>query len=228
LKALELEPNLAEAHTTLALVNWLHDWDWDGADREFRRAIDLDPSYVTAHHWYGLYLGEMGRAEESIAEEKRALELDPVSVPVLADLGRVYFWARRYDESLQQYRKAFEMEPTFGAFYTELRYVYEQKQMYSDWFSLLDKVNDVGDENRKAFLAQDWKEFVRISAHHGSSHDRAENYARSGDKKNAFEQLELAYKERDHRMSQLKVNPVWDPLRSDPHFAELLRRMKLE
>ncbi|HKP35492.1 MAG TPA: protein kinase [Pyrinomonadaceae bacterium] len=227
LKALELDPDLAEAHTTLALVNWLYDWDWEAADREFRRAIDLNPSYVTAHHWYGLYLGEMGRAEESIAEEKRALELDPVSLPVIADLGRVYYWARRYDEALQQYTKALEMEPTFGTIYAELRYVYEQKKMYREWFTVVDPNTEVNDENRKAYATYDWMEYVRISTKYGGPHDRAENYARLGDTKNALEQLELARKEHDHRLSQLRVHPVWDQLRSEPRFQELLRRMKL-
>lgn len=227
LKALKLDPDLAEAHTTLALVSWLYDWDWARADREFRQAIDLNSQYVTAHHWYGLYLGEMGRVGESISEEKRALELDPVSIPIHADLGRVYFWARRYDEALKQYQKAMEMDPTFSTFYVELRYVYEQKQMYAEWFGTIDKLYDVNENSRPAFITEDWKEFARLSATSGLPHDRAENYARVGDKQNAFEQLDLAYRAHDHRVSQLKVNPVWDSLRSDQRFAELLRRMNL-
>jgi len=227
LRALELDPDLAEAHTSLALVTWLYDWDWEAADREFRRALNLDPGYVTGHQWYGLYLGEMGRADESIAHERRALELDPVSLPVHASVGRVYFWARRYDEALQYYTKAREMEPTFGAFYAELRYVYEQKQMYAEWFGALDQPLDVSDVNKQGLLSQYWKEFARINARGGAPHDRAENYARADDKNNAFAQLELAYENHDHRMSQLRVNPIWDPLRSDPRFVELLRRMKL-
>lgn len=227
LKALELDPNLAEAHTSLALVYWLHDWDWAAADREFRRAIELDARYITAHHWYGLYLGEMGRADESIAELTRALELDPVSVPVNADLGRVYFWARRYDEALQQYQRAHEMGPTIGAFWTEIRYVYEQKKMYAEWFSLLNTQSEVNDSNRDAYLKKDWKEFVWINCRQGGSHDGAEYCARAGDKDTAFAQLEQAYKLRDHRLSQLRVNPIWDPVRDDPRFAELLRRMNL-
>jgi serine/threonine protein kinase/Tfp pilus assembly protein PilF len=227
LKALELDPNLAEAHTTLALINWLYDWNWSAADDEFKRALDLDPQSVTAHHWYGLYLAEMGRVEESIAEEKRALELDPVSLPVVADLGRVYFFARRYDEALQEYQRAREMGPNFGSIFVEVQYVYEQKKMLADWFAVMDQLQLADNATRKAVLAQDWKEYVRIRSRVGSPHDRAENYARLGDKNNAFAQLELTYQQRDHRMSQLRVNPVWDPLRSDPRFIDLLRRMNL-
>ena len=227
LKALELDPNLAEVHTSLALVKWLYDWDWAGADSEFRRAIELDPHYVTAHHWYGLYLGEMGRGDESIAELKRALELDPVSLAVYADLGRVYYWARRYDEALRQYHHAFEMEPTFGTIYAEYRYVLEAKKMYVEWFAAIDKVHDLNDEARAPYLKKDWLAFVRIGCKGGPPHDRAENCARAGDKDTAFQQLDLAFKEHDHRMSQLRVNAVWDPLRSDPRFGTLLRRMNL-
>jgi len=227
LNAIRLAPNLPEGHTTLALINWLYDWNWPAAESEFRRAIDLDPQYVTAHHWYGLYLGEMGRAEESILEEKRALDLDPVSLPIAADLGRVYFFARRYDEALQQYQKAMEMGPYFGAFYVELQYVYEQKRMIAEWFGAIDQTQLADAATRRAVQAEDWKEYVRIRTRFGSPHDRAENYARLGDKNHAFAQLELTYQQHDHRMSQLRVNPVWDPLRSDSRFVDLLRRMNL-
>lgn len=227
-KALQLDPNLAEAHTTLALINWLYDWNWQSADDEFRRARDLDPQCVTAHHWYGLYLSEMGRAEESIIEEKRALDLDPVSLPIAGDLGRVYFFARRYDEALQQYQTAIQMGPDWGAFYVELQYVYEQKGMIAEWFAMMDQRQLADNATRKAVQAQDWKKYLGIRAQVGSPHDRAEYYARLGDKNNAFAQLELTYQQHDHRMSQLRVNPVWDPLRSDPRFLGLLRRMNLQ
>lgn len=225
LKALQIDPYLSEAHTTLAFVYWLYDWDWVSADREFQTAIALNPQYVTAHHWYGLYLGEMGRSEESILEEKRAIELDPVSPPIYADLGRVYFFARRYDEALDAYKKTVQMDPEFGAFYEELSYLYEQKGMTEDWFKHLR--HWVNSKNEKAYLARDRRAFLRITAETGSVYQAAENYARLGEKDKAFQNLNMALQMRDHRLSQLKVNPVWDPLKSDQRFAELLKRMNL-
>src|SRR6266571_2530703 len=127
-RALEIDPSLAEAHTSMALIVWLYDWDWEGADREFKQAIALNPSYPLAHHWYGLFLGEMNRPDEAIAEEQRALQLDPLSVPIVSDLGRVYFFARRYDESEQTYLKAGDrlMGAHMGDFDANLGELYEQ------------------------------------------------------------------------------------------------------
>ncbi len=125
LKALALDDTLAPAHTSLALTVWLYDWDWPKADEEFRRAVALDPRYVTAHHWYGLFLGEMGRFDEATAQMQKARELDPTSAPVFADSGRVYFWARRYPESRDYYRQAFDMGANFTIF-VEAMELYEQ------------------------------------------------------------------------------------------------------
>jgi tetratricopeptide (TPR) repeat protein len=170
----------------------------------------------------------MGRAAESIVQEKLALQLDPASLPLYADLGRVYFWARRYDEAVEQYRRASEMGADFGAFYAEFQYVYEQQRQYDKWFNHVAASVAVNEFNRAAFLARDWQKYVRATAEHGMPHDRAENYARSGQPDKAFEQLDVAYRTRDHRLSQLRVNPVWDPLRSDPRFQALVRRMNLQ
>jgi serine/threonine protein kinase/Tfp pilus assembly protein PilF len=231
LKALELEPHLPEGYTSLAMTTWLYDWDWDAADREFRRSIELNPNYPTAHHWYGLYLGEMGRADESIAEEKRALSLDPMSVPIYADLGRAYFYARRYDESLAQYRKAIELNPDWDAFYAELGTLYEQMGMVDEYVRL---VND--DVLRRAFTAHGirgyWgksRELIEAQQPAFNTHyGRAEVYARLGDKDKAFKELSGAFDARDHLITQLKVNPVLDSLRSDARFAELMSRMNLK
>jgi len=230
LKALELEPNLSEGYTSRAMTAWLYDWDWSAADREFRRAIELNPNYPTAHHWYGLYLGEMGRADESIAEEKRALSLDPMSVPIYADLGRVYYYARRYDEALAQYRKAIELDADWGPFYAELDSVYEQMGMHEEMLQL---VKD--DALRRAFIAHGikgyWRKFLSLLKRkpHGFSsyHPRAEMYARLSENDKALQELKGAFDARDHRITQLKVNPVFDPLRSDPRFTEVMRSMNL-
>jgi TolB-like protein/Flp pilus assembly protein TadD len=234
-KALEIDPNLPEGHTSLAMTAWLYDWDWAAADSEFRRAIELNPNYPTAHHWYGLYLGEMGRADQAIDEERRALSLDPVSVPIYADLGRVYFYARRYGESLAQYRKALELDPEWGSFYAEVSCLYDQMGMSEELIQAHEKMVK-SDELRRAFSAHGikgyWRKHLQLAEKQPASfntyHWRAELYARAGQNSKAIEQLWKAYKARDHMMTQLKVNPVFDSLRSDPRFAELMRQMNLK
>jgi TolB-like protein len=231
-KALALDEGLAEAHTSLALVHWLYDWDWAAADREFRRAIELNPGYVTAHHWRGLFLGEMGRFDEAEAEMQKALERDPISAPVYADYGRVLYWARRYDEALEKYRDASEMSASFGAMKLERNQLYEQAGRLDEWADSLEKDGGFDAETREAFrvhgLRGYWRVlYRRMVKHPEGSSDRAEVFARFGDKERALADLAYAIKTRDHRMTQLKVNPAYDPLRSDPQFLELLRRMKL-
>jgi tetratricopeptide (TPR) repeat protein len=231
-KALALDDGLAEAHTSLALVHWLYDWDWAAADREFRKAIELNPRYVTAHHWRGLFLGEMGRFDEAEAEMRQALERDPISAPVYADYGRVLYWARRYDEALEKYRKASEMSAVFGAMEYEREQLYEQMGRLDDWAASVEKYGGFDAEAREAYRAHGLRGYwmVRYRRHvkdpQGSS-DRAELFARVGDKDGALEDLAFAIRTRDHRVTQLKVNPILDPLRADPRFAELLRQMKL-
>jgi serine/threonine protein kinase/Tfp pilus assembly protein PilF len=232
LKAIELEPDLAEAHTSLALLTWLNDWDWAAADREFRRAIELNPNFATAPHWYALYLAEMGRFEEAVASIKQALELDPASVYINADYGRVLFYARRYDESLEQYRKTVEMAPNFSAFYVELSYLYEQLGLFDEWVTVTEKFNRSKPELQEAYLKHDIKTFWRIWLKSDRTYllwtrfyPSAEMHARLGETNEALAMLEKAYEARDHQMAQLKVNPAFDSLRSEPRFQELLRRM---
>jgi tetratricopeptide (TPR) repeat protein len=188
LKAVALDESSAEAHTSLALVNWLWDWDWAAADGEFRRAIELDPAYVTAHHWYGLYLAEMGRFDEAVASERRALALNPLSLYVTADLSRVYFYARRYEEALKQYRKGLEMDPTFGSFYAELIPLYEQLGMTDGLLEVGEKMFAVTPRMRTALREGDtrgyWRE--RLANHLDKHTDvnayfMADAYARLGE-----------------------------------------------
>lgn len=230
-RAIEIDETLAEAHNSLALVHWLYDWDWAAADREFRRAIELKPSYVTAHHWRALFLGEMGRFEEAEAEIKLALMLDPVSPPVLADYGRVLFWQRRYDEAVEKYRMVAEMGNFFGAWHVEAQLCYEQAGLASEWAALQELIGIKFDnEEREAFRAHGlhgyWMVKYRRQEWQGNW-DAAEISARVGDKHKALRYLAEAIKERDHRVTQLKVNPIFDLLRSDRRFEELRRRLNL-
>lgn len=235
LKALELDGLLAEAHASLAGVKWLFEWDWKGADREFLRAIELNPNSSSARHWYGLYLAEMGRFEEAIAEERRALELDPLSLVINADMGRVLYYARRYQESLEQYRKTLEIDSATGAAALDITYLYEQMGRSDEWFAAMEHFGAFTNSAlREAYLAGGIKGYWRKQlemwktrrGHH--FYELAEAYARVGEKDKAFEMLNQAYDEQTHGMAQLRVSPVLDPLRSDPRFANLLRRMNFQ
>ncbi len=231
-KALELDDGLAEAHTSLALVHWLYDWDWAAADREFRKAIELNPQYVMAHHWRGLFLGEMGRFDEAEAEMQKALERDPISAPVYADYGRVLYWARRYDEALEKYGKATEISDDFGAMRYERELLYEQMGRHDLWEASVEKYIGFDAEMRERYRAHGLKgywrvQYRRMEKYAKGGYDRAETCARIGYKDRALDNLAEAIMQRDHRVTQMKVNPILDPLRSDPRFAELLRRMNL-
>lgn len=234
-KALELDDGLAEAHTSLALVHWLYDWDWAAADREFRKAIELKPTYVLAHHWRGLFLGEMGHFNEAEAELQKALDYDPLSAPVYADYGRVLYWARRYDEALEKYNTAVDMNPDFGSVRLERESLYEQMGRADDWAASIALWGGFDSETWAAFRAHGlkgyWSVWYRRKLNRrewGRGTDNADLFARMGDKDRALEDLAVAMEARDHRVTQIKVNPILDPLRSDSRFAELLRRMNLE
>jgi serine/threonine protein kinase/TolB-like protein/Tfp pilus assembly protein PilF len=230
-RAVEIDPELPEAHNSLALVAWLYDWDWGGADREFRRAIELNPNYPLAHHWYGLFLGEMGRADESIDEENRALELDPLSAPVVADMGRVYFFARRYTDSLAQFKRAHEMEPGVGDLTVNTSILYQQMGMVNELSS--EQTNPafkkaLAEGGMKAYWRWLLDAVEKSPARWRDYYFRAELYARLGENERALAHLELAYAAHDHLMTQLKVNPAFDGLRSTPGFNRLLRKMNLD
>lgn len=231
LKAMKLDESLAQAHTSLALITWLYDWDWAGADREFKRAIELNPHYATAPHWYALYLAEMGRFDEAVASINQALALDPQSLHINADLARVLFYARRYAESLEQYRKTEEMGPNFEAYFAEALELYEQMGMTAEWFSAMG--GSALSTNLRDAFARDgikgyWREWIernKTRTDFPYHYIAAESYARLGETDKAIEQLNQAYAVGDHAMAQLKVNAVFDSLRSNPRFTALLRRM---
>ncbi|HEX7332884.1 MAG TPA: protein kinase, partial [Pyrinomonadaceae bacterium] len=232
-KALELDPGLAEAHTSLALVHWVYDWDWTAADREFRKAIELNPRYVMAHHWRGLFLGERGRFDEAETEMLEALKLDPISAPVYADYGKVLYWARRYDEALEKHRKASEISPSLTTMEYERELLYEKMGRLDDWAASREKRGEFDAETREAFRTQGLKGFWTVLYGHALKDPQNRSYwlailfARMGDKDRAFENLEYCISVRDHSMTQIKVDPFLDSLRSDPRFEELLQQMKL-
>jgi tetratricopeptide (TPR) repeat protein len=142
-KALELDPDLAEAHTTLAFIKLYYEWDWAAADREFLRAIELNPNYANARHWYGEYLSLVGRHNLAIREAERARELDPLSSIVNTWVGSRYFFARRYDTAVEQYRNVLELDPAFVPAHLALGQAYVQKQMFPEAIRELEKAVDL-------------------------------------------------------------------------------------
>jgi tetratricopeptide (TPR) repeat protein len=244
LKALEMDETLGEAHVPLGAAKLDYDWDWPGAEKEFKRAIELSPGYATGHHYYAYYLSVMGRHDEAIAEEKRAEELDPLSLVIHAALGLIFFNARRYDEAIAQYRSTLELNAGFASAHYRLGWVYEQEKLYEQAISEYQKVIALNHENprrsptlARVYLAAGKRtEAMDIVSRleelgrrrHVPCDDIREIpdiYAALGDTDTAFAQMERAYEERCEPLVYLKVSPLYDPLRSDPRFKDLLRRM---
>ena len=241
MRAVELDERLAEAHATLAYIKSGYDWDWLGAEERFRRAIELNPNYETAHQWYAEYLSGMGRHQEAIAEIRKAKEINPLSLIINAVEAWVLYHAREYDQAIAQAQKVVEMDPHFAEVYAYLKRCYDQKGMYREAIAarqMRRKLAGYDAEETAALreaaaaasarmywqkrLDQDLEESKReLSA----GIDMAEIYAQLGEKDEAFKWLEKAYEERSAMMVYLKVLPNLDPLRSDPRFADLLRRV---
>jgi tetratricopeptide (TPR) repeat protein len=242
--ALAIDDTLAEAHTTLAHITFLHEWNWTGAETGFQRAIALNPNYPTAHQWYAIFLSSMARHEEAIAEIRRAQALDPLSAIIGMDLARTLYFARRYDQAIEQYHKAVELDPELNALNTWLRLSYEQQGRYDraieESFKALARRGaspEVVAAAKKAYAAEGWQGYWRKQLEVSTEELRrrpvppyfmAELHARLGEKEKALEWLEKALERHSDYLVRLKVDPLFDGLRSEPRFIALLRRIGLE
>jgi TolB-like protein/DNA-binding winged helix-turn-helix (wHTH) protein len=235
-KALEIDDRLAEAHTSLGYIRYGHDWDWSGAEREFKRAIELNPNSARVHQGYAHYLYTVGRFDEAIAEIKRALELEPVSVHINRDVALVLYFARQYDQAIEQCQKTLELDPNFSTAYVWLAKAYEQKGLHEQAIeAFLFRHNpETKAALREAYAVSGWRGYWQKELDWEKSqsmqryirpHRLAEFYARLGEKDQAFAWLEKTYEERSLAITTLKVEPLWDNLRSDPRFQELQRRV---
>ena len=238
-RALELDPRLAEGHAILAAIKTVYDWDWQGAEREFKLAIELNPNYATAHQRYSLFLPALGRFDEAIAEARKARDVDPLALPVNENLGDILYLARRYDEAIEQLRKTLELDPNYGVAHSTLSKVYEAQGRYEESLEerLKGSTPETVAELRKVFAASGmkgvWKNRLNVLLERSkttyvSPADIALFYTRLNDRDQAFAWLEKAMAERSINFNYLVADPRFDNLRGDPRLAALLRRVGLE
>ena len=242
-KALEIDESIAEAHTALGFQLFYYEWNVPGSNKEFQRAFELNPNYATAHQWYGIWnLASTGRFDEAIAELKRAQELDRLSLIINTNLGESYIYARQYDKAIEQLRKTLELDQSFYRAHWTLGVAYELKASFPEAIAEYQKARALDDDPRalamlghayaisskrdEALKALDQlKELAK--RRYVSPINFVFIYIGLGEKDEAFQWLETCYQERDPQMTRLKVNPLFDPLRSDPRFTELMRRVGL-
>ena len=238
-RAAALDAALAEPHASLGLLAMNYDWDWATAESEFRQAIKLNPNYATAHHWYAEYLVAVGRPNESLAEITRARELDPLSLIINTDTGKILYYSRRYDDAIGQLRETLKMDPGFSDAHVWLAAVCAQTGRYDEaiaeakkiadnswalgWLGYINGVSGRRDEAEKIL-----EELQRLAAERPIDPGvMLSAYLGLGEKDEAFAALEKALETRSVGMTSLKVNPWYDSLRSDPRFADFLRRTNL-
>jgi TolB-like protein/DNA-binding winged helix-turn-helix (wHTH) protein len=241
LKALSLDERSAEAHASLALIAQNYDWDWQTADQEFRRAIELDPNYATGHHWYAEHLAFEGRFDEAFAEMQHALQLDPLSLIMKADLGVFYYFARQYDRAIAQLHEVIEMEPSFSRAHMivfpyletgradEALADIEARKKAGVNFWLLSTEGQVYARTNRIELAQRALEEAKKSAPKESTDPMAfvGAYVALKDDNRAISYLNEAVAKHSPGLTSLKVDPMFDPLRSDARFQAILSRVGL-
>ena len=241
-KALEINPESAEAHASLGLA-MSHRWDWTGAEAEFRRALQLDPQYANAHHWYGDYLSIRSRHDEALAEAKHALQLDPLNLMISTWVGLRYYLARDYSRAIEQNRNSVELDPNFAAAHLLLGEDYVQAGLRSEAVDELKRAAHLSGDSPiyraqvavALALAGRNREALRIAheletisrKRYVSPYGLAQTYAALNKKEDTFKWLQAAYDDHAVWMGYLAVDPIFDRYRSDRRFQEFLRRIRL-
>jgi tetratricopeptide (TPR) repeat protein len=242
LKALQLDDTLAEAHTALALIAESYDYDWQTAEKEFKRAIHLDPGYATAHQWYAEYLSWQGRFEEALGESEKARQLDPLSMIIAADHANILYYDRQYDRALAQSRAVLNMDPSAPRVASILVSSYVQLHKFAEAEEFIEQhdatrndkwlpVNKTivygywgrGAEAQKALTQVEqiaWKPEERIPV-------LLVVYSAVGRRDQTVALLQQAVVNHSNSVTSIKVDPMYDPLRSDPRFKDVLRRAGL-
>jgi TolB-like protein/Tfp pilus assembly protein PilF len=242
-KALELDDTLAEAHASLAYIKTFHDWDWSGAEREFKRAIELSPGYASAHQWYSILLVFLGRRDEALAEARRSRQLDPLSLIINRDLGWMLYLVGDYEQAIEQLRKTLDMDPSFVQAHVSLGMAFLAKGLPQDAIAHGQKAVELspGETYGLAGLGRIYAfsgkkaEALRIldllnersKTRYVAAFDLATIHLGLGDRDRALAWLERAYEERSAALGYISVYPMFDPLRSEPRFQDLLRRIDL-
>jgi len=246
-KALEIDDHLAEAYASLAFVKCVFEWQWKEAQDYFKKAIDLNPRDAPVRHVYGVYLATVcGQFDQALAEVNKGLELDPLSLPINHMVGHLLLLARRPDEAIAQFRKTLEIDPRYTLAHSNMGYAFEYKQMYPEAVEEFLQGNPFGDtsaENQavleRAFRVSGWEGYLRKQLDlslerwegdgrwHGYAYSIARNYARLGDRNNAFLWLEEAYIAHSGMLIWTPIELHFDNLRSDPRYIDLQRRLNL-
>jgi len=242
-KALELDDSLAEAHNSLAYIHYTYEWNWLAAEKEFKKAIKLNPKYATAHHWYAFKLAAMGRHDDAIAEMKLARELDPLALIINAEVGWAYYFSRQYDQALEQFQKTLEMDSSFGVTYMFLGMAYIQQERFAEAISELRQAVELsggslimkatlghalGRSGERKAAEKMIEELTKSSGGHISGYNVALIYAGLGETEEALSWLTRAVKQHDMFLTWINQEPMFDSLRSEPRFAELVKRIGLK
>ena len=243
-KALEIDNMLGPAHGVLGLIRSSYYWDWEGAAREYKLALELDQGYSITNLTYGFLMSTMGRHDEAIELGKRAIQLDPALLGIRISTAALLLHARRYDEAIEQYQIVLDLNPNFRDAYRPLSAVYELKGLYEEAVAtyqkfltlggaseeevagLADAYQTSGNEGVWRWMLDYWTE--RAKQEYVQAYWFAEIYAHLGDKDQAMRWLEESYDKHEFFLTLLTVAPAFDPLRDDPRFQDLLRRMNLE
>jgi tetratricopeptide (TPR) repeat protein len=239
LRALQLDDTLAEAHTTLARVLATYEWDWPGAEKEYKRAIELNPRYAIAHQWYSGLLEPLGRNSELIAERKIAQELDPVSLTTNFSMGLSLYYGRHYDQAIEQFQKTLELEPNFPPVLIFLPAAYEQQGKFDQAIAEFQRGLDLKQGGERYLglgglghaYALSGKKTEALAVLNELKQKSQQSYVPAdaiaivcvglGEKDQAFAWLDEAYKQHAFQIQFIKLEPRWDSLRSDPRFADL-------
>ena len=244
MRALEIDDSLAVARNALAELKYQFEYDWTGAESEFKKAAELSPNIAWIRQAYGWFLMSQARFDEAAAQMDKARELDPSSLTISVGRGRLYFFSRQYDQALRHFQNIIAIEPNDGSAHYALHTIYEQKRMDAETFEWFMKTRggpglalEVEAEMRKAFNAGGWRGFLQKQVALMESSPRRDRiapysfaslYVKLGRKEEAFTWLEKAFEQGDPALIQLKIDPVYDVLRDDPRYARLLRRMNLQ
>jgi tetratricopeptide (TPR) repeat protein len=232
---------LSDAHNSLAYVKLTYDWDWPGAEAEFKRSLQLNPGYAHDHHWYAHLLLSGGRRDEALAESNRALELDPVSPIINLHLGWHYLYTKQYDRALEQLAKTLELDPNYALAHWYRGLAYEQKKMYAEALREMNRAKDLlpgnlavqSDIGHVYAISGDKSSAERVIAvlkgesgrRYVNQYELALIYVGLGQNDHAFEWLDRAYREHSDQLIYLEVDPRLDSIRSDARFPQLVRRV---